>query len=105
MKTLNKLLTAVVIASVAGCGGGGGASDASAVPNTPTVTNPLTGNAAPGTQTKLIRGVAYNGATVIAYKVQADGASGAALSAASTANAFGEFSLDLSEAQTILFNR
>ena len=87
---------------IAGCGGGGSSSNAgpSAPPTTvtppvtaapTTVTNILTGAAAPGVATQNIRGTAYVGASVTAYSVQADGSPGAALGAPATADVNGQF--------------
>lgn len=94
MKALYKILAASLVVLMAGCGGGGGGDSTSTntpvaqtptnpTPTTPaapaTVTNPLTGAAAPGSPTTTLYGYAYDGATVMAYNVQPDGSSGAAI--------------------------
>ena len=102
MKTLQKISATAAMLIIAGCGGGGSSSNAGSstppvtvtppVTATPTtVTNILTGTAAPGVATQTIRGTAYVGASVTAYSVQADGSSGAALGAAATADVNGLF--------------
>ena len=67
-------------------------------PTPTTITNPLTGTAAPGSPTKVIHGTAAAGATVTAYAVQANGTSGAALGAAVTADKDGYFTVNTNEA-------
>lgn len=102
MKTLQKISVTAAMLIISGCGGG--SSDSNAGPSTPpatvtppvtatptTITNILTGTAAPGVATQTIRGTAYVGASVTAYSVQADGSSGAALGAAATADVNGLF--------------
>jgi len=110
--TLKKMIVLAAMATLAGCGGGGssdsgtttppvgGTNPTQPVPNpTPTtVTNPLTGTAAPGSPTKVIQGIAAPGATVTAYAVQANGSSGAALGAAVTADKDGYFTVNTNEA-------
>ena len=102
MKTLQKISATAAMLIIAGCGGGGSSSNAGSstppvtvtppVTATPTtITNILTGTAAPGVATQTIRGTAYVGASVTAYSVQADGSSGAALGAAATADVNGLF--------------
>ena len=117
MKAKTKSLGLVISALLVGCGGGGASSTGGSsatnpvppvggtnptqpVPNpTPTtVTNPLTGTAAPGSPTKVIHGTAAAGATVTAYAVQANGSSGAALGAAVTADKDGYFTVNTNEA-------
>ena len=112
MKAATNTLGLFLCAYLAGCGGGGGSTTSSPalpptganptqpVPNpTPTtVTNPLTGTAAPGSPTKTIQGIAAPGATVIAYGVQANGSSGAALGASVTADNNGYFTVNTTEA-------
>ena len=89
MKTRNALLTVITMVTIGGCGGGGG-SDGGTTGNAPqtaptpsvtaptTVTNPLTGTAAPGSPTKTLFAFAYAGASVTAYSVLPDGTSGPA---------------------------
>ncbi len=90
MKTV-KILAAATMVMVAGCGGGGGSETPTPITASTTVTNALTGTAAPGIATKTIRGTAYVGALVTAYSVQADGSSGSALGAPATADINGGF--------------
>jgi len=111
LKTLCKILATSLVVLMAGCGGGGGASDSvgspvAQVPNTPaspampaTVTNPLTGTAAPGSATTMLYGSAYDGASVTAYSVQPDGSSGAALAGPVKATS-GLFTLTFATAPT-----
>ena len=102
MKTLQKISATAAMLIIAGCGGGGSSSNADSstppvtvtppVTATPTtITNILTGTAAPGVATQSIRGTAYVGASVTAYSVQADGSAGAALGATATADVNGQF--------------
>jgi hypothetical protein len=102
MKTLQKISATAAMLIIAGCGGGGSSSNAGSstppvtvtppVTATPTtITNILTGTAAPGVATQSIRGTAYVGASVTAYSVQADGSAGAALGATATADVNGQF--------------
>jgi hypothetical protein len=113
MKTTTTTLGLLFSAFLVGCGGGGSSSDSGAPtppvsgtnptqpvpPPTPTtITNPLTGTAAPGNPTKVIRGTAAAGATVTAYPVQANGLSGAALGPAVTADKDGYFTVNTNEA-------
>ncbi|WP_157751120.1 hypothetical protein [Janthinobacterium svalbardensis] len=104
MKTIQKISATAAMLIIAGCGGGGSSSNAgpSAPPTTvtppvtaapTTVTNILTGAAAPGVATQTIRGTAYVGASVTAYSVQADGSSGAALGAPANADVNGQFAI------------
>lgn len=112
MKALNKIFATTLVALVAGCGGGGGDSSATSAPSaqTPaapvtapvtsaTVTNPLTGTAAPGSPTKTLYGSAYVGASVTAYSVLADGTSGPALAGPVTSTIDG-FTLNFTDAPT-----
>jgi hypothetical protein len=105
MKALNALLTVATMAIVAGCGGGSGStSSAQPTPTPPvttptTVTNPLTGTAAPGSPTKTLYGSAYAGASVTAYSVLADGTSGPALAGPVTSTIDG-FTLNFTDAPT-----
>lgn len=111
MNARNKSLGIAFLALLAGCGGGGGGSTSATptppvggtnptqpVPTPTTITNPLTGTAAPGSPTKVIHGTAAAGATVIAYAVQANGSSGAALGASVTADKDGYFTVNTNEA-------
>jgi len=115
MKTTTTTLGLLFSAFLVGCGGGGSSSDSGAptppvsgtnptqpvptpTPTPTTVTNPLTGTAAPGSPTKVIRGIAAAGATVTAYAVQANGSSGAALGPAVTADKDGYFTVNTNEA-------
>ena len=104
MKTLQKISATAAMLIIAGCGGGGSSSNAGSstppvtvtppVTATPTtITNILTGTAAPGVATSTIRGTAYVGASVTAYSVQADGSSGAALGAPANADVNGQFAI------------
>lgn len=109
MTTLNALLIVVTMATVAGCGGGSspgsGPGSTSSTPPSPTspaalsatVTNPVTGTAAPGSSTKTLFGFAYVGASVTAYSVLPDGTSGPALAGPVTATLDG-FTLNFNEA-------
>jgi len=117
LKTLNKILAAALVVLMTGCGGGGGDSSSGTTPvvqnpttpttpttpvspSTPaTVTNPLTGSAAPGSATTTLYGSAYDGASVTAYNVQPDGSSGAAIAGPVTA-ASGVFTLNFATAPT-----
>lgn len=93
---------------LSGCGGGSASGSApvstsppassTPVPTPTTVVNPLTGAAAPGSPTNIVRGTALAGATVTAYSVQPDGSSGAQLGPAATADINGNFTLTLSQA-------
>ena len=110
MKATHKTLGIVLSVALVGCGGSssnpsnptppnGGTSPTQPVPNTtPTITNPLTGTAEPGSPTKVIYGTAAAGATVTAYAVEENGASGAALGAAVTADKDGYFTVNTNEA-------
>jgi len=111
MKTSTTTLGLLFSAFLVGCGGGGSSSNSGTptppvggtnptqpVPTPTTVTNPLTGTAAPGSPTKVIHGIAAAGATVTAYSVQANGSSGAALGAAVTADKDGYFTVNTNEA-------
>jgi hypothetical protein len=108
MKALNALLTVVTMAMLGGCGGGGG-SDVGTTGNAPqptppvvaptTVTNPLTGTAAPGSPTETLAGFAYVGASVTAYSVLADGTSGPAIAGPVVATING-FTLNFNDAPT-----
>lgn len=115
MKNLTYLRSAcavVTFLSIAGCGGGSpsgssnplppvnGTAPTQPTPNpTPTtVTNPLTGSAAPGSPTRIIYGIAAPGATITAYGVQANGSSGSALGASVTADNSGNFTVNTTEA-------
>ncbi|OIJ39649.1 hypothetical protein [Massilia timonae] len=112
MKATTNTLGLFLCVYLTGCGGGGGStSDSPTLPPTgtnptqpvptptpTTVTNPLTGTAAPGSPTKVIRGIAAVGATVTAYSVQANGSSGPALGAAVTADKDGYFTVNTTEA-------
>jgi hypothetical protein len=64
-----------------------------------TVTNPLTGTAAPGAATTTLYGYAYDGASVTAYNVQSDGSSGAAI-AGPVKTSSGVFTLTFATAPT-----
>ncbi len=113
MKTSTTTLGLLFSAFLVGCGGGGSSSNSDTqtppvggtnptqpvpTPTPTTVTNPLTGTAAPGSPTKVIQGIAASGATVTAYAVQANGSSGAALGAAVTADKDGYFTVNTNEA-------
>ncbi len=111
MKTATITLGLLFSAFLAGCGGGGSSSNSSSptppvggtnptqpVPPPTTVTNPLTSTAAPGSPTRVIRGIAAAGATVTAYAVQANGSSGMALGPAVTADKDGYFTVNTNEA-------
>ncbi len=65
-----------------------------------TITNPLTGAAAPGSPTTSVSGLAVAGATITAYSVNPDGSTGVALGTAVTANSAGEFTVPLNAAPT-----
>lgn len=111
MKALNAVLTVVTMVIVGGCGGGSGTGSGpgstSPTPPTPTspaapsttVTNPLTGTAAPGSPTKTLYGSAYAGASVTAYSVLADGTSGPAL-AGPVISTIDGFTLNFTDAPT-----
>lgn len=108
MKARNALLTVVTTVVVGGCGGGGdGGTTGNASQPTPTppvtapttVTNPLTGTAAPGNPTKTLAGSAYVGASVTAYSLLSDGTSGPALAGPVTATIDG-FTLNFADAPT-----
>lgn len=114
MNNLKKILALSLVALAAGCGGGGGGSDTvggggGGTPTTPTVppvqtpdstvvTDPVTGQPAPGTKTTAVSGKSYKGATITAYSVQPDGSNGAALGPTATADDAGNFSLSLAGA-------
>ena len=113
MKTSTTTLGLLFSAFLVGCGGGGSSSNSGTptppvggtnptqpgpTPTLTAVTNPLTGTAAPGSPTKVIRGTAAAGATVTAYAVQANGSSGAALGPAVTADKDGYFTVNTNEA-------
>ena len=107
MKPVRQSLVFALAAFVAGCGGGGSSTNTAPV-NTPapvgsspiptTVTNPLTGTAALGSPTNIVRGTALAGSTVTAYSMQTDGTSGAALGPAALADVNGYFTLTLNQA-------
>jgi len=93
-----------------GCGGAGGNDHGASntalqtAPTSPltaslTVTDPLTGAAAPGNATTTLRGMAYAGASVTAYNVQPDGSSGSAIAGPVTATIDG-FTLTFATAPT-----
>lgn len=114
MKTTTTTLGIFFSLLLVGCGGASSSSSGSSNPPPPsggtgptqpvppptptTVTNPLTGTAAPGSPTKTIQGIAAPGATVTAYGVQANGSSGAALGASVTADINGYFTVNTTEA-------
>lgn len=113
MKTSTTALGLLFSAFLVGCGGGGSSSNSGTpippvggtnptqpvpTPTPTTVTNPLTGTAAPGSPTKVIRGIAAAGATVTAYAVQANGSSGAPMGPAVTADKDGYFTVNTNEA-------
>jgi hypothetical protein len=110
MKTMNKFLAAAVVALMAGCGGGGGSDGGSVAPSNPTptnptpdaatVVNPVTGLNAPGTQTKVLNGIAPKGATVTAYTVKSDGSSGEVLGSTTANSIAGEFTINMATAPT-----
>lgn len=108
MKKLSALLTIVTIVMVCGCGGGSGGSTTGNAPQTiptppvtapTTVTNPLTGTAAPGNPTTTLYGIAYAGASVTAYNVQSDGSSGSVIAGPVTSTVDG-FTLTFTSAPT-----
>lgn len=116
MNARNSLLTAVALAILSGCGGGGDGGTSSVAPPsapappvtipTPTPTppadmvmNPLTGAAAPGSPTKTLSGIAYVGASVTAYSVNADGTSGTAIAGPVVATSSG-FTLNFTNTPT-----
>lgn len=108
MKKSTYTFALLAAALLTACGGGGGGTSSSTTPPVvvapppvvATITNPLTGAAAPGTPTTSVAGTAVAGATVTAYSVNPDGSSGAALGPAVTANSGGEFTVALSAAPT-----
>lgn len=116
MKALYKILATALVAMVAGCGGGGGSDSNSGgspvaqvptnptTPTTPTapatVTNPLTGSAAPGTPTTTLYGSAYENASVTAYNVQPDGSQGAVIGGPVKASPTGVFTMTFATAPT-----
>lgn len=113
MKKSTYIFALLAAALLAACGGGGGGDTGSgsgsntpppvvvAPPPTPaTITNPLTGAAAPGTATLSFSGMTNPDGVVTAYLVNPDGSSGAALSTPTTADAGGGFKLALSSAPT-----
>lgn len=108
MKKSTYIFALLAAAILTACGGGGGGTGSSTPPPVvvapppvaATVTNPLTGAAAPGNPTTSVLGTAVAGATVTAYSVNPDGSSGAALGAAVTANSGGDFTLPLAAAPT-----
>jgi hypothetical protein len=108
MKPVNSSLALTLIALLAGCGGGTSAPTNSPVNNVPpvssapaptpsTVINPLTGTAAPGNPTNIVRGRALPGSTVTAYGLQPDGTSGPALGPTVTTDTNGSFTLTLNQ--------
>lgn len=114
MKALYKILAASLVVLVTGCGGGGGDSNSGSspvaqVPTNPTtptaptapatVTNPLTGSAAPGAPTTTLYGSAYDDASVTAYNVQPDGSSGAVIGGPVKASS-GVFTMTFDKAPT-----
>lgn len=112
MKVREILVAALVVTSVAACGGGSneGGSVASItpipsnpVPSNPTidtaiVINPVTGLKAPGSQTKVLHGMAPPSATVTAYNVKSDGSSGEVLGSTTANSIAGEFTINMATA-------
>jgi hypothetical protein len=109
MKKSTYIFALMAAAFLTACGGGGGADSGPSTPTptpppvvvTPpvaTITNPLTGAAAPGSPTKTISGIGVPGATVTAYAVNADGSSGAVLGTAATNPVGGEFTISTTDA-------
>ena len=112
MQKIIQISALLAIALLTACGGGGGSDKGSSTPppsaGTPppvvvappaaTITNPLTGAAAPGSPTASISGLSVPGAIVTAYLVNPDGSSGAVLgtaNAATVAGGGGEFTVTL----------
>lgn len=98
-------------AFITACGGGGSGQGVSSSPSAPvvvapppaatTITNPLTGAAAPGAPTTSISAMGVPGAVVTAYMVNPDGSSGAVLGTANAAAGVGgEFTMTLSSTPT-----
>lgn len=113
MKKTKYLITMLTAVMLSACGGGGDSNGGSTSGTTPTppvstqptpvantVTNSVTGTAAPGSPTTTMHGMTYANAVVTAYEVQPDGTSGAALGSPATANFAGEFTLNFTKAPT-----
>lgn len=112
----NIVATLSLLTLLAGCGGGGGSTSSTAPGTAPvdgtsnptagtnvgtTVTDPLTGTAAPGVPTMQLSGVAYADSTITAYNVLPDGSNGAALGPAVKGSPFVDKQFDQGGAFTM----